>query len=85
MDVREGFTPYENQGPFLELIGPILMRHDGDDLVLALEAEDRHANHRGSVQGACSRRSRTSRSAARSSSTRMTGRTARRSASRSTS
>jgi acyl-coenzyme A thioesterase 13 len=51
MDVREGFSPYEEQGPFLELIGPILMRRDGDDLVLALQAEERHANHRGTVQG----------------------------------
>jgi len=51
MNVREGFTPYEDQGPFLKLVGPILMRHDGDDLVLALQAEERHANHRGTVQG----------------------------------
>lgn len=49
-----GFSPFPNQGPFLEHIGPILVRDedaDGEDLVLGLQAEDRHANHRGTVQG----------------------------------
>jgi uncharacterized protein (TIGR00369 family) len=50
-----GFSPYPNQGPFLEHIGPILVRDEdvdrGDDLVLGLQAEERHANHRGTVQG----------------------------------
>ncbi|MFL5825062.1 MAG: PaaI family thioesterase [Thermoleophilaceae bacterium] len=51
MNVPEGFVPYENQGPFLEYIGPIHVREGGDELVLGLRAEDRHANHRGTVQG----------------------------------
>ncbi|CAN5794893.1 MAG: PaaI family thioesterase [Thermoleophilaceae bacterium] len=51
MDVPAGFTPFENQGPFLELIGPVHVKEDADELVLALRAEDRHANHRGFVQG----------------------------------
>lgn len=49
-----GFSPFPNQGPFLEHIGPILVRDanaDGEDLVLGLQAEERHANHRGTVQG----------------------------------
>lgn len=49
-----GFCPFPNQGPFLEHIGPILVRDEdagSDDLVLALQAEERHANHRGTVQG----------------------------------
>jgi uncharacterized protein (TIGR00369 family) len=46
------FSPYPNQGPFLEHIGPILIRDDaGGELVLGLQTEDRHANHRGTVQG----------------------------------
>ena len=51
MDVPDGFAPFPNQGPFLEAIGPVHVREDGDELVLGLRAEERHANHRGTVQG----------------------------------
>ncbi|CAA9475881.1 MAG: hypothetical protein AVDCRST_MAG30-458 [uncultured Solirubrobacteraceae bacterium] len=51
MDVPAGFIPYENQGPFLEAIGPIHIREEGDELILGLRAEERHTNHRGTVQG----------------------------------
>jgi acyl-coenzyme A thioesterase 13 len=51
MDVPEGFEPFENQGPFLEHVGPIYVRGDGDGFVLGLRTEERHANHRGTVQG----------------------------------
>ena len=51
MSVPDGFEPWENQGPFLEYIGPIYVRRDGDGQTLGLRAEDRHANHRGTVQG----------------------------------
>jgi len=51
MDVPDGFAPFPNQGPFLEHIGPIQRRADVEDLVLGLRAEERHANHRGTVQG----------------------------------
>ena len=44
-------TPFPNQGPFLEHIGPILIADGGDELVLGLQTEERHANHRGTVQG----------------------------------
>jgi uncharacterized protein (TIGR00369 family) len=50
-DIPEGFTPYPNQGPFLEHIGPIHVRNGGEDLTLGLRTEERHANHRGTVQG----------------------------------
>jgi acyl-coenzyme A thioesterase 13 len=46
-----GFSPFPNQGPFLELVGPILIKDDSDELVLAIQTEERHANHRGTVQG----------------------------------
>jgi acyl-coenzyme A thioesterase 13 len=50
-----GFSPYPDQGPFLEHIGPILVQGGGadagDELVLGLQTEERHANHRGTVQG----------------------------------
>jgi uncharacterized protein (TIGR00369 family) len=51
MDVPEGFSPFENQGPFLEHIGPVHVNESGGELVLGLRAEERHANHRGSIQG----------------------------------
>jgi uncharacterized protein (TIGR00369 family) len=51
MDVPDGFVPFPNQGPFLEGIGPIQVREGGDALVLGLRAEERHTNHRGTLQG----------------------------------
>src|SRR5215207_3247304 len=51
MDVPAGFSPFEPQGPFLEHIGPIQMRHDDDGPVFGLRAEARHTNHRGTIQG----------------------------------
>jgi uncharacterized protein (TIGR00369 family) len=53
MDVPDGFSPFPDQGPFLQHIGPVHVRADGGDgeFVLGLRAEDRHANHRGTVQG----------------------------------
>jgi acyl-coenzyme A thioesterase 13 len=51
MDVPAGFTPFENQGPYLDYVGPIHVRDDDGALVLGLRAEERHANHRGTVQG----------------------------------
>ena len=51
MEVPSGFAPFPEQGPFLEHIGPVHLRRDSEELVLGLRAEDRHANHRGTVQG----------------------------------
>jgi acyl-CoA thioesterase len=51
MDVPDGFVPWENQGPFLEYIGPIHVREGAGELILGLRAEARHANHRGTIQG----------------------------------
>src|SRR4051812_45709984 len=51
MPVPDGFEPYPNQGPYLEHIGPIHVRRDRDELILGILAEERHTNHRGTVQG----------------------------------
>lgn len=51
MNVPAGFVPFENQGPFLEHIGPVHVREGGGELVFGLRAEERHANHRGTLQG----------------------------------
>ena len=52
MEVPRDFEPFENQGPFLAEVGPVHVR-SGDDgePILGLRAEERHANHRGTVQG----------------------------------
>ncbi len=51
MDVPDGFVPFANQGPFLEGVGPVHVREGSRELVLGLRADERHANHRGTVQG----------------------------------
>ena len=52
MDTPAGFVPYPNQGPFLEHVGPIHVHEDGDGPpALGVRAEERHANHRGTIQG----------------------------------
>ena len=51
MDVPSGFAPFEPPGPFLEHIGPIQVRDGEDGPVFGLRAEERHTNHRGTIQG----------------------------------
>ena len=53
MSVPDGFAPFDQPGPFLEHIGPIHVRDDEDDggPVFGLLAEERHTNHRGTIQG----------------------------------
>ena len=53
MDAPAGFAPFEPQGPFVQHIGPVLARQGepGGDPVFGLRAEDRHTNHRGTIQG----------------------------------
>ena len=51
MTPPEGFEPYANQGPYLEDVGPIHVKQANGDLTFGLQAEERHANHRGTVQG----------------------------------
>jgi acyl-coenzyme A thioesterase 13 len=51
VDVPAGFAPYENQGPFLEAVGPVHAREVEGGYVFGVRAEERHTNHRGTVQG----------------------------------
>ena len=51
MDVPDGFAVFPEQGPFLEHIGPIHVRHEPGGPVLGIRTEQRHANHRGTIQG----------------------------------
>ena len=51
MDAPPEFAPYEQAGPFVWHVGPVHRRERGGELVFGLRAEERHANHRGTVQG----------------------------------
>src|SRR3954464_6923307 len=51
MDVPSGFERYDRQGPFLEHVGPVHVRTGDGALVFGLRAEERHTNHRGTIQG----------------------------------
>jgi uncharacterized protein (TIGR00369 family) len=51
MDAPTGFEPYPDQGPFLEHVGPVHVRDDEDGLAFGLRMEERHTNHRGTIQG----------------------------------
>ena len=51
MDVPSGFAPVDPQGPFLEHVGPIQVRDGENGQVFGLRAEERHTNHRGTIQG----------------------------------
>jgi acyl-coenzyme A thioesterase 13 len=50
-DAPPGFAPYEEQGPFLEHVGPVYCSGDADGRRFGLRAEERHTNHRGTIQG----------------------------------
>jgi len=51
LEVPEGFVPFAEQGPFLEHVGPVYVSEDAGELVLGLRAQERHNNHRGTIQG----------------------------------
>lgn len=46
-----GFSPYTPTGAFLELVGPIFVRGEGDGRVFALRVEERHGNLGGNAHG----------------------------------
>jgi uncharacterized protein (TIGR00369 family) len=51
MEIPSGFELFENQGPYLEHIGPVYASEQDGRPVFGLRAEERHLNHRGTVQG----------------------------------
>lgn len=46
-----GFSEAPDQGPFLEVAGPLLMREEDGETIFGLLAEERHANRGGAVMG----------------------------------
>ena len=51
MSTPDGFEPFDPQGPFLEHVGPVLVAERDGELVFGLRVEERHTNHRGTIQG----------------------------------
>jgi uncharacterized protein (TIGR00369 family) len=47
----QGFDPYEEGGDYVDLIGPVLVRGEGEDQVFGLEVEERHRNVAGKAHG----------------------------------
>lgn len=50
-DIPAGYRALERSGPYLEAIGPLYVRPDGDSLTVALRIERRHLNIRGIAHG----------------------------------
>ena len=46
-----GFEPLFRTSPFLELIGPLFHRQDGNGLAIGLRIDQRHVNARGGAHG----------------------------------
>lgn len=51
VDVPDGFEPLFRTSPFLDLIGPLYYRKDGDGFVVGLRVLAKHANARGAAHG----------------------------------
>ena len=77
MDVPDGFSEFEPQGPFLQHIGPIQVREDGDGRCSGCAPRSATPTTAARSRAACSRPSPTSCSAARSAPTPTTTRRAR--------
>lgn len=49
--VPDGFVRVQRRSPFLDLLGPLWIRHDGGQRIYGLRAAPHHANNRGAVHG----------------------------------
>ena len=50
-DVPVGFSPLHRSSPFLDVIGPLFSRGSGEDLVIGIRVDSKHANARGFAHG----------------------------------
>jgi len=50
-NIPEGFTPIFRSSPYLDLIGPLYNLKSKEGLIVALRAEEKHCNARGTVHG----------------------------------
>ena len=51
MSIPDGFLRFDRASPYLDLIGPLYMRSDGERLTLGMAVEERHCNRRGTAHG----------------------------------
>ena len=51
MSIPDGFSPYEDGGPFMRLIGPVHVKGEGEDRTFGLLIEEKHLNVGGVAQG----------------------------------
>jgi len=51
VSVPEGFSPWNEGGPFIDLIGPVYVKGDGEDRAFGLRIEEKHLNVAGAAQG----------------------------------
>ncbi len=51
MSVPEGFRPYEHGGPFLDLVGPVYVKGEGEARTFGLRIVEHHLNVGGVAQG----------------------------------
>ena len=49
--VPEGFQPYNARSPFMEKMGSLYYKADGDDIIYGFLAEEGHTNSNGVVHG----------------------------------
>jgi acyl-coenzyme A thioesterase 13 len=50
-DLPQGYTPFARSSPFLDAVGPLFQKIEGDTLLLGLRIEERHCNRRGYAHG----------------------------------
>lgn len=50
-DIPDGYELIERKSPFMEPIGPLYRKRDGDRLSVGLRVAERHTNARGLVHG----------------------------------
>ena len=51
MTVPDGFAPYEEGGSFIDLVGPVHVRGEGEGRVFGMRVEERHRNAAGKAHG----------------------------------
>ncbi len=50
-DLPDGYAPFERSSPFLDAVGPLFQKIEGNTLLLGLRIEQRHCNRRGFAHG----------------------------------
>ena len=50
-DIPAGFRPYSEPSPFIDRVGPLYQRQEGQELVFGLRVIAHHCNRRGFAHG----------------------------------